>query len=189
MESGKLLVFSAPSGSGKTTLVHQLLAQGLPLEFSISATSRPPRAHEVDGKDYYFLSPTMFQEKIKANAFVEYEEVYEGLFYGTLKSELERIWTNGKHGIFDIDVQGGLNIKKHYPQQTLTLFIQPPSIAALEERLQQRGTETPESLHQRVAKAAEELAFADQFDVVIVNDNLEDAKKEVFERVSTFLKS
>lgn len=189
MESGKLLVFSAPSGSGKTTLVHHLLAQGLPLEFSISATSRPPRAHEVDGKDYYFLSPTVFQEKIKTHAFVEYEEVYEGLFYGTLKSELERIWTNGKHGIFDIDVHGGLNIKKHYPQQTLTLFIQPPSIAALEERLQQRGTETPESLHQRVAKAAEELAFADQFDVVIVNDNLEDAKKEVFERVSTFLKS
>ena len=189
MESGKLLVFSAPSGSGKTTLVHHLLAQGLPLEFSISATSRPPRAHEVDGKDYYFLSPTVFQEKIKTHAFVEYEEVYEGLFYGTLKSELERIWTNGKHGIFDIDVQGGLNIKKYYPQQTLTLFIQPPSIAALEERLQQRGTETPESLHQRVAKAAEELAFADQFDVVIVNDNLEDAKKEVFERVSTFLKS
>lgn len=189
MESGKLLVFSAPSGSGKTTLVHHLLAQGLPLEFSISATSRPPRAHEVDGKDYYFLSPTVFQEKIKTHAFVEYEEVYEGLFYGTLKSELERIWTNGKHGIFDIDVQGSLNIKKHYPQQTLTLFIQPPSIAALEERLQQRGTETPESLHQRVAKAAEELAFANQFDVVIVNDNLEDAKKEVFERVSTFLKS
>ena len=189
MESGKLLVFSAPSGSGKTTLVHHLLAQGLPLEFSISATSRPPRAHEVDGKDYYFLSPTVFQEKIKVHAFVEYEEVYEGLFYGTLKSELERIWTNGKHGIFDIDVHGGLNIKKHYPQQTLTLFIQPPSIAALEERLQQRSTETPESLHQRVAKAAEELAFADQFDVVIVNDNLEDAKKEVFERVSTFLKS
>lgn len=189
MESGKLLVFSAPSGSGKTTLVRHLLAQGLPLEFSISATSRPPRGHEVDGKDYYFLSPTVFQEKIKAHAFVEYEEVYEGLFYGTLKSELERIWTNGKHGIFDIDVQGGLNIKKQYPQQTLTLFIQPPSIAALEERLQQRGTETPESLHQRVAKAAEELAFADQFDVVIVNDNLEDAKKEVFERVSTFLKS
>jgi guanylate kinase len=189
LSSGKLLVFSAPSGSGKTTLVQHLLTQALPLEFSISATSRPPRAHEVDGKEYYFLTPEAFKEKIKANAFVEYEEVYEGLFYGTLRTELERIWNKGKHGLFDIDVQGGLNIKRQYPEQTLTVFVQPPNLGVLKNRLEQRGTETPESLQQRLAKAEAELQFADRFDVVIVNDDLEKAKQEAVERISAFLNS
>lgn len=187
MSSKKVVIFSAPSGAGKTTLVRHLLEQGLPLEFSISACSRSPRANEQDGKDYHFLSPTDFKEKIADNAFLEWEEVYEDMFYGTLKSEVERIWANGKQVIFDVDVVGGINIKKHFGEQALAVFVAPPSIADLKIRLDGRGTETAESLQKRLGKAEDELAQQNAFDVVIVNDDLNIACKEVLERVSEFL--
>jgi len=187
---GKLFVFSAPSGSGKTTIVHHLLNQEeLNLDFSISATSRPQRGKEIDGKDYHFISPQQFEVFIKNDAFVEWEEVYQDNFYGTLKSEIERIWQQGKHVIFDIDVVGGLRIKKKFPNKTLAIFVQPPSIEEMEKRLRNRGTDTEEKIQERVTKAERELKFAKDFDVVLINDKLEVAKKEAFKLVSDFIKN
>lgn len=186
---GKLVVFSAPSGSGKTTLVHHLLQQGLPIGFSISATSRPPRGKEKDGVDYFFMSENSFREKIAEDAFLEYEEVYQGTFYGTLRSEVDRLWKTGKTVLFDIDVVGGLNIKRQYPDQCLALFIQPPSLSELEKRLRRRGTDNEKKIKERLAKATKELDLANQFDKVIVNDDLETAKEEVGKEVHVFLES
>ncbi len=188
-KKGKLIVFSAPSGSGKTTLVRHLLAQDIPFGFSVSATSRLPRGAEQDGVDYYFLSEVEFREKIAQNAFLEYEEVYSGTFYGTLRSEVERLWAAGKHVLFDIDVVGGLNIKKQFPKECLALFVQPPSIEELEKRLRGRETDSEEIIQQRLAKATEELAYASQFDRVIVNDDLETAQQEVRKAIEQFLES
>ena len=188
-DSRKLVVFSAPSGSGKTTLVHHLLQQGLPIGFSISATSRPPRGKEKDGVDYFFMSENSFREKIAENAFLEYEEVYEGTFYGTLRSEVDRLWKTGKTVLFDIDVVGGLNVKRQYPDQCLALFIQPPSLSELEKRLRGRGTDDEKKIKERLTKATKELDLANQFDKVIVNDDLETAKEEVGKAVHDFLES
>ena len=188
-DSGKLVVFSAPSGSGKTTLVHHLLQQGLPIGFSISATSRPPRGKEKDGVDYFFMSENSFREKIAEDAFLEYEEVYEGTFYGTLRSEVDRLWKTGKTVLFDIDVVGGLNVKRQYPDQCLALFIQPPSLSELEKRLRGRGTDNEKKIKERLTKATKELDLANQFDKVIVNDDLETAKEEVGKAVHVFLES
>lgn len=189
MKNGKLFVFSAPSGSGKTTLVKHLLTQNLPLGFSISATSRSPRGQEIEGVDYYFLSQDAFQKKIEEDAFVEYEEVYNGAFYGTLRSEVERLWTEGKHVLFDIDVVGGLNIKEQFPEETLAIFVQPPSLEELENRLRKRGTETEDKIQQRLDKSAKELIYSQDFDVILVNDNLNTAKQEVVRLVKQFLQS
>ena len=189
MENGKLFVFSAPSGSGKTTLVHHLLQQKLPLGFSISATSRPPRGQEVHGKDYYFLTEEEFRKKIDEDAFVEYEEVYQGAFYGTLRSEIDRLWDEGKHVLFDIDVVGGLNVKAQYPLNTLSIFVQPPSLDELEHRLRKRGTETEDKIQQRLDKSAKELVYAQDFDVILVNDELNKAKQEVVRVVKQHLQS
>mgnify|MGYP001351630308 CR=1 FL=1 len=188
MTKGKLLVFSAPSGSGKTTIVRHLLAQpDLNLEFSISCTTRAPRGEEVDGKDYYFISWDEFKKHIKAEDFVEWEEVYAGTKYGTLKSEVERIWKSGKHVIFDVDVIGGLHLKEIFHHRALAVFVQPPSEAALMERLQSRSTETEEKIKQRMAKAGLELTYANKFDVRLVNDNLDVAKAEALKLVNDFL--
>ncbi|MGA9325529.1 MAG: guanylate kinase [Salegentibacter sp.] len=188
MNDGKLIVFSAPSGSGKTTIVQHLLKQQeLNLEFSISATSREPRGNEVDGKDYYFLSLADFKKKIKNDEFLEWEEVYRDNFYGTLKSEIERIWSHGKHVIFDIDVVGGLDIKNIYPDHTLAVFVKPPSIEELKIRLKKRKTETPDKINMRVAKASIELATAPQFDFIIENNNLEVALKESYDLVASYV--
>ncbi len=189
MIKGKLLVFSAPSGSGKTTIVKHLLGiDKLNLEFSISATSRAPRGEEVNGKDYYFLSLKEFKDKIKFDEFMEWEEVYRDNFYGTLKSEVERIWSKGKHVIFDIDVVGGLDIKRIYPERTLSVFVKPPSIEELKIRLKKRSTESEDKINMRVAKASIELATAPQFDFIIENDNLEVALQEAEELAHNFLK-
>lgn len=189
MTTGKLIVFSAPSGSGKTTIVQHLLAQEeLKLDFSISATSRSPRPEEVEGKDYYFLSLEDFKKKIKNDEFLEWEEVYRDNFYGTLKSEIDRIWGSGKHVIFDIDVVGGLDIKHIYPEKTLAVFVKPPSIEELKIRLKKRKTESEDKINMRVAKASIELATAPQFDHVIENVDLETALKEAYNLVSEFIK-
>lgn len=189
MNNGKLIVFSAPSGSGKTTIVKYLLEQKeLHLDFSISATSREKRGDEVDGKDYYFLSAAEFQAKIAANEFVEYEEVYTDNFYGTLKTELERIWAMGKHVIFDIDVIGGLNIKKQFPSKTLAVFVSPPSVEELERRLRFRQTETDEKIEMRLAKAEREIAESDKFDIILKNYDLEIAKNDAYTLVHDYLK-
>lgn len=172
---GKLIIFSAPSGAGKTTIVKHLLQQNLGLEFSISATSRGKRHTETNGKDYYFLSAEEFKAKIDADEFLEWEEVYAGTFYGTLKSEVERIRNNGKHVIFDVDVVGGCNIKKYYGNEALAVFVQPPSVEELRNRLISRSTDAPKMIEKRVAKAEYELTFANQFDVIITNDQLENA--------------
>lgn len=188
MGKGKLIVFSAPSGSGKTTIVQHLLKQeDLNLDFSISATSRDPRANEQDGKDYYFMSLETFKKHIKNDDFLEWEEVYRDNFYGTLKSEIERIWAKGKHVVFDIDVVGGLDIKKIYPDRTLAVFVQPPSIEELKIRLKKRKTESEERINMRVAKASIEMATAPQFDFIIVNNNLEEALKEAHLLVADFI--
>lgn len=189
MKRGKLIVFSAPSGSGKTTLVQHLLKQNLPLGFSISATSRAPRGKEIDGKDYYFLSKDEFKEKIKQGAFIEYEEVYQGAFYGTLKTEIERLWGEGKHVLFDIDVKGGLNIKNEYQDETLAVFVQPPSLEELEKRLRQRATESEDKIRQRLDKSASELTFSQDFDEILVNDDLTSAKREALHLVKQHLQS
>lgn len=187
--AGKLIVFSAPSGSGKTTIVRHLLNQTeLNLDFSISATSRESRGKEVNGTDYYFISSEEFKNHIKNEDFIEWEEVYTNNFYGTLKKEIERIWSLGKHVIFDIDVVGGLNIKNQFPQQTLSIFVQPPSISEMERRLRGRNTDSEEKIQERVAKAENELKFAKDFDVILVNDNLEIAKKDAYNLVSNFIK-
>ncbi|MCF6223482.1 MAG: guanylate kinase [Flavobacteriaceae bacterium] len=186
--SGKLIVFSAPSGSGKTTIVHHLLAQKkLHLDFSISATSREKRGEEVDGKDYHFISIDAFKKNIDEENFVEWEEVYKNNFYGTLKTEVDRIWSQGKHAIFDIDVNGGMRIKRKFPEQTLAVFVQPPSREEMEKRLRNRQTETEEKIKERVAKAEREFKFAKDFDVILVNDNLETAKQEAETLVSEFI--
>ncbi len=188
-KSGKLFVFSAPSGSGKTTIVHHLLNQKeLNLDFSISATSRPKRGKEIDGKDYHFISQEEFDRYIKKDDFVEWEEVYQDNFYGTLKSEIERIWAEGKHVIFDIDVIGGLRIKNKFPEKTLAIFVQPPSMEEMEKRLRNRKTDTEKKIQERVAKAARELKFAKDFDVVLINDKLEVAKKDAEILVNDFIK-
>ena len=189
MNEGKLFVFSAPSGSGKTTIVRHLLGKPeLKLDFSISATSREPRGEEIPGKDYYFLSLKEFKQKIKSDEFLEWEEVYRDNFYGTLKSEVERIWKQGKHVIFDIDVVGGLDIKHIYPDRTLAVFVKPPSIEELKIRLKKRKTESEDKINMRVAKASIELATAPQFDFIIENNNLEVALKEAYELVSNYIK-
>jgi guanylate kinase len=188
INQGKLIVFSAPSGSGKTTLVRHLLKQKeLNLEFSISATSREKRGEEIEGKDYYFLSFEGFKKKIKNDEFLEWEEVYRDNFYGTLKSEIDRIWAKGKHVIFDIDVSGGLRIKRKFPKQTLAIFVKPPSIDELKIRLKKRETESADKINMRIAKASAELATAPLFDTIIVNDDLEKAFAESYTLVSNFL--
>ena len=188
MSQGKLIIFSAPSGSGKTTLVHYLLSKPeLKLAFSVSAASRAKRPNEVDGKDYYFLSPDEFRSRIATGDFLEWEEVYENQYYGTLRSEIDRIHAEGKTVIFDVDVVGGLNIKKQFGDAALAIFVQPPSVKELENRLKRRDTESDESLAKRVAKAEEELTFAHRFDVVVVNDVLDDAKKKAYRLVADFI--
>ena len=189
MNKGKLLVFSAPSGSGKTTIVRHLLTQeDLNLEFSISCATREPRGEEVNGKDYYFISLEEFKKHIKAEDFIEWEEVYRDNFYGTLKSEVERIWAKGKNVIFDIDVAGGLRIKSKFPQETLAVFVKPPSVDELKRRLKQRSTESDDKINMRIAKAHVELATAPQFDEIIKNYDLDVAKEEAYQLVKNFLK-
>lgn len=188
-KKGKLLIFSAPSGSGKSTIVSYLMNEHpeLNLAFSISATTRPPRGTEKNGVEYLFLTENEFREKIANDEFLEYEEVYPGRFYGTLKAQVERQLENGENVIFDVDVKGGCNIKKHYGQRALSIFIQPPSVAELRRRLEKRATDAPEVIEQRVAKASYELTFADKFDKVIVNDDLEEAEAEALSIVKDFL--
>jgi guanylate kinase len=189
-KQGKLIVFSAPSGSGKTTIVRHLLAQEkLNLAFSISATSREPRGEEKDGKDYYFLSLQKFKQHIKDGDFLEWEEVYRDNFYGTLKSEVERLWAEGKHVIFDIDVAGGLRLKRKFPEQTLAVFVKPPSVDELKIRLKKRKTEDKAKIDMRIAKASVELATAPQFDHIILNDTLEHALEEAEDLVDDFVNS
>lgn len=185
---GKLIIFSAPSGSGKSTLIGYLMQQGLPLSFSVSATSRAPRGTEQHGKEYYFLSEEEFRNRIAADEFLEYEEVYPGKFYGTLKSEVERLRDAGRHVIFDVDVVGGVNIKRFYQDEALSVFIQPPSVEVLRERLVGRATDAPEVIATRVAKAEQELTYAPRFDKIVVNDILEDAQREVLALVEEFIK-
>lgn len=188
MKKGKLIVFSAPSGSGKTTIVRHLLKQeDLNLEFSISAATREARGEEISGKDYYFMSLEQFKKHIKAEDFVEWEEVYRDNFYGTLKSEVERIWALGKNVIFDIDVAGGLRIKHKFPEETLAVFVKPPSVDELKRRLKQRSTESDEKINMRIAKAHVELATAPQFDKIIKNYDLDVAKAEAYELVKEFV--
>jgi guanylate kinase len=190
MNKGKLLVFSAPSGSGKTTIVRHLLTkEDLNLEFSISAATREPRGQEVDGKDYYFMSIEEFKKHIKADDFIEWEEVYRDNFYGTLKSEVERIWAKGKNVIFDIDVAGGLRIKSKFPEETLAVFVKPPSVDELKRRLKERSTETDDKINMRIAKAHVELATAPQFDKIIKNYDLDVAKEDAYQLVKGFVNS
>ncbi|MFZ9673150.1 MAG: guanylate kinase [Flavobacteriaceae bacterium] len=185
---GKLIIFSAPSGSGKTTLVRHLLAQDeLNLAFSVSATSRAPRGDEQEGVHYYYKTAEEFKKHIKNEDFIEWEEVYRDHFYGTLKSEVERLWAQGKHVIFDIDVAGGLRIKKKFPERTLAVFVKPPSVDELKRRLKERSTEPEEKINMRIAKASVELATAPQFDLILRNDDLETAKKEADALVRQFL--
>ena len=185
--SGKLIIFSAPSGAGKSTIVNHILKCGFNMEFSVSATSRAPRGNEVQGVDYYYLTPEEFRSKIRNNEFLEYEEVYPNSYYGTLRKEVERITGAGKNVVFDIDVLGGINIKKQYEEQALAVFIAPPSMDVLHQRLINRGTDSPEMIKKRIGKAEFELSFASQFDKVIVNDELEKAKKDVELVISKFL--
>jgi len=188
VNQGKLIVFSAPSGSGKTTIVHHLLSlKDLNLDFSISATSRDRRGSEVDGSDYYFISPEEFKRHIENDDFVEWEEVYADNYYGTLKSELERIWSEGKHAIFDIDVVGGLRIKEKYPDKTLSVFVKAPSLKEMERRLRARKTDSEEKIAERMAKAGREIEFARNFDVILINDDLERAKDEAERLVRSFI--
>ena len=186
---GKMLIVSAPSGSGKSTIVQWLMNEHpeLKLYFSISCTSRAPRGTERDGVEYFFLTSEEFKAKIANNEFLEYEEVYENRFYGTLKQQVERQREAGQNVVFDVDVKGGINIKKYYGDEALSLFIQPPSVEELRKRLEGRGTDTAEAIEQRLAKAEYEMTFAPQFDKIIVNDNLEKAKQEALQMVKEFL--
>ncbi len=183
----RLLIFSAPSGAGKSTIVQHLLGNNDHLEFSISATSRAPRGSETNGRDYYFLTPQEFRHRIANNEFIEYEEVYPDCFYGTLKSEVERISAKGKTTIFDVDVVGGVNIKRMYGSRALSIFIQPPSVEELKKRLTGRGTDAPDKIAQRIAKASHELTFAPKFDVILVNDDLDTCKREAERIITEFL--
>jgi len=185
---GKLLIFSAPSGSGKTTVVKYLLGLNLGLEFSVSATSRPKRSNETNGKDYYFLGAEEFRQKIKNQEFIEWEEVYPGQYYGTLKQDVEKKRNEGKHVVFDVDVIGGLNIKKQFGDEALAVFIQVPSVKDLEKRLRERSTEDEESLRKRVDKAIREMEYANKFDRILVNDKLDDALQEAKRIVTDFIK-
>jgi len=184
----KVLIFSAPSGSGKSTIVKHILGvYPDSMEFSVSATSRPPRGEEVHGREYYFMSPEEFRKLIDEDKFVEFEEVYEGRFYGTLKSECERIWAAGHVIIFDVDVKGGVNLKKYFGKAALSIFIQAPSVEVLRDRLIKRGTDSLEAIEERIAKAGEEMAYAPQFDYVLVNDDLSTAFAESEKVVEDFL--
>ena len=185
--AGKLIIFSAPSGSGKSTIIQHLLARGLDAAFSISATSRAPRGEERHGVEYFFLSADEFRERIAADSFIEYEEVYPDRFYGTLKETVEAQLAEGKHVIFDVDVVGGCNIKEFYGARALSLFIQPPSIAALRKRLVGRGTDEPEVIEQRLAKADYEMSFANRFDRIIINDTLEQAQEDAWQVIEQFI--
>jgi guanylate kinase len=186
---GRLVIFSAPSGSGKSTIVNWLMKEHpeLQLYFSVSCTSRPPRGTEQDGVEYFFVTPETFRQKIAAEEFLEYEEVYENRFYGTQKAQVERQREAGQNVVFDVDVKGGVNIKKYYGDEALSIFIQPPSVEELRRRLEGRGTDTPEAINDRVSKAAYELTFAPQFDHIVVNDDLDQAKAETFRLVGEFL--
>ncbi len=184
---GKVIIFSAPSGAGKTTVVKHILQLFSNLEFSISATTRPCRENETDGKDYFFMSEKVFRKRIASKDFIEYEEVYPGRYYGTLRSEIERIWQKGSHVVFDVDVKGGVNIKKIFKDKALSVFVSPPDISTLEERLKNRGTETPETLAIRVSKAKEEMTFAPQFDIILKNDKLEETLVKAENIVSDFI--
>lgn len=184
---GKLIIISAPSGAGKTSIVKWLLEQEFPLSFSISATSRPKRVNEKDKRDYYFLSEEIFKQKIKEDAFLEWEEVYPGRYYGTLKSEVTRIWNTGHHVVFDIDVLGGLNIKRQFEDKALSIFIKPPSYDCLAQRLAIRGTEDENSLKERLSKAEFELSHESQFDKIVINDDLQKARQEVLTLVRDFI--
>ncbi|CAH0217778.1 Guanylate kinase [Pedobacter sp. Bi27] len=185
---GKLIIFSAPSGAGKTTIVHHLLTKFPELSFSISATTRELRGAETHENDYYFISKEEFLHKVARQEFVEFEEVYNGTFYGTLRSEIERIWNEGKHVIFDIDVEGGIRLKRKYEEDALAIFVQPPSLDVLKERLSGRGTDSPEKLQERFIKAEKELLYADKFDVILKNYDLATACAEAEQLVGDFLK-
>lgn len=187
MEKGKLIIFSAPSGAGKTTIVKHLLGKNSNLAFSISATTRKARDYETNGIHYYFISPSEFEQKIKENAFVEHEQVYQNLYYGTLRQEMERLWALGKQIVFDIDVKGGINLKKMYGEQALSIFVQPPSAEILAERLRNRKTESEASLKARIEKSTQELDFAPQFDCVLVNDVLETAFSDAQKLIDDFI--
>jgi guanylate kinase len=186
--NGKCIILCAPSGAGKTSITKYLLQQDLGLEFSISACTRAKRPNETDGIDYYFLTIYDFKQKIKNNEFIEWEEVYANNFYGTLTSEITRIWKSGKHVIFDVDVKGGLNLSKHFGKNALAIFIKPPSINELEKRLRNRGTESEETIQRRINKATEEMEYEKLFDVSVENNQLEVAQKEVYTVVKSFLK-
>ncbi len=187
MNNRKVIIFSAPSGSGKSTIVGKMLERFPQLEFSVSATSRAPRGTETDGKEYYFFDAPTFRKMIDEGAFVEYEEVYSGSFYGTLKSELERIWSKGKTIVFDIDVKGGMNLKRIFGKDALAIFIMAPSVEELRRRLFSRGTDSQESIEKRIAKAEEENGFADRFDTVIINDDLDKAVDETAGKIGEFI--
>ncbi len=187
--TGKLILFSAPSGSGKSTIINYLMQQGLGLHFSISATSRPPRGQERNGVEYFFLSPEEFRERIAHNEFLEYVEVYEGRFYGTLKSQVDAQLSRGEHVVADVDVVGASRIKAVYGDRALTVFVQPPSVDELRRRLEGRGTDSPEVINDRIARAEYELTFAPQFDVVIVNDRLEQAQADALAAIRRFLQA
>ena len=188
---GKLIIFSAPSGTGKSPIINWLMAEHkeLRLAFSISCTSRQPRGTEKDGVEYFFLSPEEFRQRIANGEFLEYEEVYANRFYGTLKSQVERQASEGQNVVFDVDVKGGCNIKQHYGDRALSVFIQPPSVEELRRRLEARGTDAPEVIDQRIARAEYELGFASQFDRIVVNDNLEKAKSEAYDIIRSFLEA
>lgn len=184
---GKLIIFSAPSGSGKSTLINYLMQQDLNLAFSISATSRPPRGNEQHGIEYFFLTPEEFRQRIANNEFLEYEEVYKDRFYGTLKEQVEKQLAAGQNVVFDVDVHGGCRIKEFYGNRALSMFIQPPSVDELRRRLEGRGTDTPEVIDDRIARAEYELSFAPKFDTVVINDDLETAQREALEKLKSFL--
>lgn len=184
---GKIIIFSAPSGSGKSTIINFLMQQNLNLAFSISATSRPPRGTEQHGVEYFFLTPEDFRQRIANGEFLEYEEVYKDRFYGTLKEQVEKQLENGQNVVLDVDVKGGCNIKNYYGNRALSIFIQPPSIEALRQRLNGRGTDSPEVIEDRIARAEYELGFADKFDTVVVNDDLEKAQQEALQILKDFL--
>lgn len=186
-KQNKVIIFSAPSGSGKTTIVNRLLQKFPQLEFSVSATTRSPRGKEQQGRDYHFMSHDEFRERVRRGEFIEWEEVYGGICYGTLRSELERIWNRGNVIVFDVDVKGGISLKRVFDGQALSIFIMPPSVEELRSRLEKRGTDAPEIIEKRVAKAAEELTYAPQFDRVVVNDNLDEAIEQVEEAVKGFI--
>lgn len=185
----KLIIFSAPSGTGKSTLVRYLLEMGLDLKFSISATSRAPRGEEKHGIEYFFISSNEFKDKIANDEFIEYEEVYEDVFYGTLKSNVDEILDSGMNVVFDIDCVGGLNIKKIYGDRALAIFVMPPSVQVLRERLEKRGTDTPDVIERRLAKAEYEMSFAPQFDIIIENDDFDKAKMETYDAINRFINS